>query len=167
MIRNPLRREIVFAALMVAVTLFSGCLVENGKVRFNFPTNNKKNSNGGNGKKVDPAKRVLRVLIVENGRERASLTSDQRAIINGMKVRDWAKANCSKGPNGEPDFRVFDQEVDASGEAEIWRDTLKRSRPSVPYYYIENEKDGTEGVIGRDFDPDRFLQICEQYRTGK
>lgn len=148
----------VFVALLLALVV-PACTIRDGKVLFNW-------GGGSNpAPHVDPnVKHEFRVLIVEDADARATLTGPQRDILTGQAVRDFMKTNCSVGPNGSPEFRVWDAKTDASGESEHWRATLAKPRPSLPWFYVENEKHGTEGPLPED--PDRFLAILKPFADG-
>lgn len=148
--------------LLLAILLIGGCTCRDGKFFIDLPKSNPTTP------KVDPHKKhVLRLLIVEDASiaGRAALTPERRAILTGSKLRTWVKNHCTKDANGTPEFRLFDQSDDASGEDKIWADTLARHRDGMPYFYVENEAGGTEGALPED--ADRFLQILEPFTKGE
>lgn len=79
----------------------------------------------------------FRVLVVfESG---ASLTPGQHSVIYGRTVRDYLTAKCAKGPDGKtPDFRIYDKDVDASGEHPNWQRALARPRKTIPWVVLGN-----------------------------
>lgn len=152
-------RNLILVLLLCLST--SGCVVKDGRVFFNADLFRIKPA-----PHVQPVKEhYLRVLIVEDSDKRSSLPLPKLAILQSKKVRDWMLENCSKGPNGEPDFRVFDYRADASGESKLWKDTLARSRPSNFWFYVENEKSGTEGPLPED--EDRFIDLLTPFASSK
>ena len=152
------RRIFIVAALLFS----SGCLVRDGKIYFNPPTWIKVKPTP----HVDPVKQhYLRVLIVEDNDARSTLPPPKLAILTSSKVREWLKSHCSKGPNGEPEFRIFDYRADVSKESKLWSDTLARARSGNFWFYVENEKTGTEGPLPED--EDRFIQILTPFAAGE
>lgn len=149
-----------FLIVSILLIVSAGCTIRDGRLFFDWGGSNNK-------KKVEPAEHVLRVLIVEKVSDRAALSSNQRAILTGKTVRDFIRSNCTKGPDGEPEFRLWDQKNEAAGEPDYWKDTLARSRQSTPYYYVENEKHGTEGPITSTMTPEDFISILKPFAEGK
>lgn len=77
----------------------------------------------------------LRVLIVYESEELPKLADAQRAIIYSMKVRKALDAVCADD-GARKAYRMFDKDIDASGDTKGWADLMKKSRPSLPYVYF-------------------------------
>lgn len=92
----------------------------------------------------------FRVLIVTETADK--LTAAQTGIIFGEKVRGYLREKTAKGPGGTPEFRVFDKDVDATGEAKHWQDALRRPRTALPWLIISNGNHGYEGPLPASVD---------------
>ena len=108
----------------------------------------------------------LRVLIVYETADLAKLTAGQRAILYSAKVRAHLDSVCVKGPDARTaEWRLWDQNVDASGESVLWQNAMKRARASLPWVVISNPgKGGYEGPL-----PDgteAFLTLVKKYESG-
>lgn len=102
----------------------------------------------------------LHVLVVfETGK---ALPPGQQSILYGKAVRDYLQANCVVGPDGKTkQFRIYDQDVDASRDSKLWADAMKRPRASVPWVVVSNGKTGFEGPLPEN--PDKFLELVRKY----
>lgn len=98
---------------------------------------------------VDPAPIPFdgnRVLIVyETGKVYPSAT---QGIIFGQKVRDYLNSKCVIGKDGKTrEWRIFDQDIDASGDSPLWAGAMARKRTAVPWIVISTGKAGFEGAL--------------------
>lgn len=102
----------------------------------------------------------LHVLIVfESG---SSLPAAQNSILYGKQTRDWLDANCVTGPDGRTkQYRIWDKDIDASGDSVLWAEAMKRPRKSVPWVIVSNGKTGFEGPLPGTVD--EFLKLVKQY----
>lgn len=90
----------------------------------------------------------FRVLIIEESAERAKLPVAQLKILFDKGVRDYLNSKCVKGADQKTaEWRIWDKDADASGEAKHWQDALKRPRQSVPWVIISDGKTGYEGPL--------------------
>lgn len=92
---------------------------------------------------VDPPPngKLARVLIVYESGEATKLSAAQQAILYGKAVRDELNARLPLGPDGKTrEWRIWDKDVDASGEAAGWQALLKRPHKSLPWVVIEGDK---------------------------
>lgn len=81
----------------------------------------------------------LRVLIVEESGDRVTLPSAQQAVFGSAEIRAYLARKCLKGADGKtPEFRIYDQDSDLSGEPKVWQDVFKQPRTSLPWIYISN-----------------------------
>lgn len=79
----------------------------------------------------------LHVLILFESGDAGKLSAGQQGVIYGKQVRDWLNANTALGPDNKTRaWRIWDKDVDASGEAKIWQDLLARKRTGVPWIII-------------------------------
>lgn len=105
----------------------------------------------------------LRVLIVEDAQARYKLTRPQQSVLTAVgtgTVRDWMNANCVKGLNGWPEWRVVDKDADMSRESPVWQAFYKayqeqRSKAPaqlqpLPWLVASNGTEGTACPLGAD-----------------
>ncbi len=110
----------------------------------------------------------LRVLMVyETGDASKTLSLGQRGILFGKSVREALAAKCVKGPDGvTPEFRIYDKDVDASGDSRLWRDAVARTKDkTLPWLIISNGKTGYEGPMPKD--AGEFLALVEKIEKDK
>lgn len=91
----------------------------------------------------------LRVLIIEETKDRGKLTPGQFAAIFNQPFRDLLSAKCVKdaeNPNGA--FRIWDKDINAIADSKLWQDAMKRPRTMLPWIIISNPaKGGYEGPL--------------------
>lgn len=104
----------------------------------------------------------FRVLIVYETADLSRMPAAQSAIIYSKSVRDFLNAKCVVGPDSKTkEFRIYDKDVDASGESKIWQDAMKRPRTSVPWLIVSDGTQGYEGPLPADVDA--TLAILRKY----
>lgn len=83
----------------------------------------------------------LRVLILEDVKQRSLLPAEQRQTITSKEFRDFLKKNCVKGSDGvTPEFRILDA---GSPLPPRWQATVdKYPRKSLPWMYVTNGSKG-------------------------
>ena len=102
----------------------------------------------------------LRVLIVYESGD--TLPVGQHSILYGKTVRDYLNATCPVGPDGKTrEWRIYDKDVDTTGESKLWQDALKRPHPSIPWIVISNGKTGFEGPLPATVDA--TLELLKKY----
>ena len=90
----------------------------------------------------------FRVLVVYESAELPKLPPQQQAVLYAKSVRDYLDAKCAVGADGKTrEWRMWDKDSDASGEAKHWQDALKRERKSVPWIIVSTGKGGYEGPL--------------------
>jgi hypothetical protein len=93
----------------------------------------------------------FRVLIVyENNPSdpAAVLTKEQRGAMSSQAVRSYLDSKCAKGKDGKtPEWRMWDQHVDATNETEVWKDAMKMPRNVLPWIVISDGKAGFSGPL--------------------
>ncbi len=105
----------------------------------------------------------LRVLIVVESEDLASMPESQRQILFGMRTRLWLNDNCAKAEDGQPEWRVLDQNTEFPEQCdEVWCKALSRDRSEIPWVVISNGKTGFEGALPNNIDD--FLKLVEQYK---
>ncbi len=89
----------------------------------------------------------LRVLIVEDAKNRAKLPAAQFAILFDKSFRDYLNSVCV--PDGKVKaWRIWDAGVDATAESAAWQGALKRDRKSLPWIVVSNHpRGGYEGPL--------------------
>jgi len=103
---------------------------------------------------VDPAPIPLpglRVMIVEESKERDRLLPGQQAAILGKQVRDYLNAKCVK-EGMQPAYWIIDKDVPVDGLEKHWRDVFARPRKSLPWLIVSNGKTGYEGELPKNLD---------------
>jgi hypothetical protein len=95
----------------------------------------------------------LHVLMVYESGELSKLPPAQLSVLYAKSIRDYLQAKCPVGPDGKTkEWRIWDQNTDASGDAPVWRDVMNRPRASVPWIIISNGTTGYEGPLPRTID---------------
>lgn len=90
----------------------------------------------------------LRVLIVYESADLTRLPKEQSSILTSQTIRQWLNAHCVLGPDGKTkEYRLWDQNVDPSGESKVWQDAMKRDRKSLPWLIVSNGQKGFEGPL--------------------
>lgn len=105
----------------------------------------------------------LRVLIVVESEQLSEMPEPQRQILFGMRTRLWLNDNCAKSEDGQPEWRVLDQDTEFPDQCdEVWCKALARDRSEVPWVVISNGKSGFEGALPTNIND--FLKLVEQYK---
>ncbi len=80
-----------------------------------------------------------------------------------MRTRLWLNDNCAKAEDGQPEWRVLDQNTEFPEQCdEVWCKALSRDRSEIPWVVISNGKTGFEGALPNNIDD--FLKLVEQYK---
>lgn len=102
----------------------------------------------------DPAPFALegnRCLIIEDRSERTKLTSDQLAVLTGGTVRQYLMQHCADGPDGSPEYRIWDVGQDLTYVPDEWRSVFDAAKSdpefAPPWMVISNGKTGTTGPL--------------------
>ena len=105
----------------------------------------------------------LRVLIVVESAKLGEMPEPQRQILFGMRTRLWLNDNCAKSEDGQPEWRVLDQDTEFPESCdEVWCKALARERSEIPWVVISNGKTGFEGALPNNIND--FLKLVEQYK---
>lgn len=103
---------------------------------------------------VDPAPIPAdgnRVLIVYETADLTNYPAAQTNVLYAKQVRDYLRSKCVVGPDGKTrEWRIYDKDLDLSGESPLWRDAMKRDRKSLPWIVISTGKTGYEGPLPAD-----------------
>lgn len=90
----------------------------------------------------------LRVLMVYESAELSKMPAAQNAALYSKQVENYLNSHCPPGVDGKTkDWRIWDKDVDTSGEAKIWQDAMKRPWGGAPWIIISNGKTGYEGKL--------------------
>jgi hypothetical protein len=85
----------------------------------------------------------FKVLIVIEEMQAQTYPPAQQNAIYGKATRDYLNAKCPVGADGKTkEWRIYDQNVDASAESKVWQDAMKRERKSVPWIVVSNPQNG-------------------------
>jgi hypothetical protein len=96
----------------------------------------------------------------------SELKPGQFSAIYGKATRDYLNQVCATGPDGKTkEWRIFDKDVEISGEQKHWVDAMKRDRKTLPWVIISNGKTGYEGPIPET--ADAFMSLLKKYSEGK
>lgn len=98
---------------------------------------------------VDPVvpRQGLVVLIVEEADDRAKLTKEQLAILNGDEVRAYLNSHCAKDADGNPLWRIVDDDAPMDHEPKAIREAFAKPREGVPWLGISNGRRGVECAL--------------------
>lgn len=98
----------------------------------------------------------LRVLIIEETNDRATLPPAQAQIFSSTKVLGWLRTNA-------PDhWRVWDDDVDPASAPVEFRDALKIPRGGLPWIVISNGATGFSGPLPAT--ADETVTLLEKYK---
>lgn len=87
----------------------------------------------------------MKVLIVYESADLSKMPAAQQSVLYGKTVRERLNSLTGLGPDGKTrEWRMYDKDTDASGEAPHWGKLLKRPRVSVPWVVIS---DGGGNVV--------------------
>jgi hypothetical protein len=87
----------------------------------------------------------LRVLIVYEAADLGKYPATQVSILSDGSLRAYLLDHCPKGADGKTaEFRIWDKDVDASGDAKLWQDALKLPRERTPWIVVSNGVTGTQ-----------------------
>jgi hypothetical protein len=84
-----------------------------------------------------------RVLIVYESSALSTYPAKQGLIMRSGTFRDYLDANCTPGPDGGPEYRIWDQDTDLTNVPQTWQDAMKLERKSLPWLIASN---GTTGI---------------------
>lgn len=96
----------------------------------------------------------LHVLIVYETADASKLPPAQQAILYGETVRTYLNSKCAADPGvgAWKAWRIYDKDVDLSGESKLWRDAMLRPRQTVPWVIVSNGRQGYEGPLPANVD---------------
>lgn len=103
----------------------------------------------------------FRVLILYEEGEKAKYPESQLGIMYGKTVRDYLNTHCVKGSDGTPERRIYDKDVDASGDGKHWTEAMKRSRTTLPWVIISTGKSGYEGPLPKSVP--EMMELLKKY----
>jgi hypothetical protein len=109
----------------------------------------------------------LRVLIVEESKDRTKLPKAQYEQLFSKTLRDYLNANCTDDPQTgtKKAWWILDQNADAGQLAKHWQDALKRPRKGTPWVIVSNGKAGYEGPLPATLE--ETLALLKKYSEGK
>lgn len=103
-----------------------------------------------------------RVLILYESADATKMPAKQQDIIFGRAVRDYLNAACEVGPDGKTkDWRIWDKDVATDGEAQVWKDAMKRERKSIPWLIVGGKGGGYEGPLPAT--TEEFLALVKKH----
>jgi hypothetical protein len=107
----------------------------------------------------------LRVLVIYESADLSKLPPAQTAVLYSKSLRDLLNAKCAAGPDGKTkEWRIYDADVDTSGDVETWKAAMARPRKSLPWVVISNGAAGYEGPLPATVD--EMTKLVEKYAGG-
>jgi hypothetical protein len=107
----------------------------------------------------------LRVLVIYESADLSKLPPAQTAVLYSKSLRDLLNAKCAVGPDGKTkEWRIYDADVDTSGDVETWKAAMARPRRSLPWVVISNGAAGYEGPLPATVD--EMAKLVEKYAGG-
>jgi hypothetical protein len=103
----------------------------------------------------------LHVLMLYETGELSKLPPNQKNAMYSKAVRDYLRAKCPVDDDGQTTYRMWDKDVDASGDKKKWQDAKARPHTTLPWVIISSEKGGYEGPIPGT--PEEFLALLKKY----
>lgn len=101
----------------------------------------------------------LKALIVYETGDASKLPPAQQAVLYSKTVRDFLNSKTAIGPDGKTrEWRIYDKDVDMSGETKVWQDLMKRPRASVPWIVLT---DGAGTVIHEGLLPANVQEMLD------
>lgn len=106
----------------------------------------------------------FRALIIEDEKLRSKLPKEQLSILESKVVRDYLKEKCAKDDSDDGKaYRIWDKDVDVSGEHKSWQDAFKRPVKSYPWLILSDgtKKTGYEGPLPKTIE--ETLNLMKKY----
>lgn len=95
----------------------------------------------------------LRVLIRYESGELQKVPATMTGVLYSMRLRTYLDSVCAMGPDGKTrEWRIFDKDVDVSGESPTWQAAMKRPQQTNWWITISNGKTGFEGALPTNVD---------------
>lgn len=102
----------------------------------------------------------FRVLIVTETKDLSTLPSAQVQAMTAKEVRDYLDSHTVKEGN-QPEYRIFDQNIDLSKASQVWKDAMARPRQALPWIVVTNGKTGFEGPLPAN--KDALMTLLKTY----
>lgn len=103
----------------------------------------------------------LHVLVVYESADLATYSASLQQSIYSKSVRDYLNSKCPK-VGGTAEWRMWDKDVDATAESQLWQDALKRAKgKQTPWIIVSNGKTGFEGPLPAG--GDEMLKLLQKY----
>lgn len=102
----------------------------------------------------------FRVLFVIETADVSKLPKEQLTILTAKSIRDYLNAKCVKVGN-QPEYRIWDKDIDVTHAGPIWQQAMQRPRQSLPWLIISDGKTGYEGPLPKTVD--ETLALLKKY----
>jgi hypothetical protein len=107
----------------------------------------------------------LRVLVLEETEERSRLPVKQLTALTSAKCRDYMDAKAMKGPDGSPEWQVWDDDLPTDKMQPIWKEAVDvakaKSNGARPWLIISNGNGGYSGPLPAT--EDEFLAELQKW----
>lgn len=90
----------------------------------------------------------LRVLILYESADLSKYPFRQSQILYDAGLRAYLDQATVLGPDGKTHgYRIWDQNVNAAGDEQLWRDAMARPHATMPWIVVSNGASGYEGPL--------------------
>ena len=102
----------------------------------------------------------LRVLIVYETSDLATMPREQNAILFSAELRSLLTANCVN-VGGTPEWRILDQNTQFTDAAGKWAKAIAKPRASIPWIAISNGVTGYAGPLPEN--ESKTIELVKKY----
>lgn len=99
----------------------------------------------------------LHALILYETDDRDTYSKGQNDVLNSTKIREYLN---KKAPGR---WRVWDDDIDLTNAAQVWKDVMKQPRSALPWIIVSDGKSGEARAITAQDNEDSILKLLQQY----
>lgn len=89
-----------------------------------------------------------RVLVVYESSEITKYPAKQALILRSGTFQEWLTAHCARDEFGNPEYRIWDKDVDTSNADKGWQEAMRLPRASLPWVIATNGLPEDQGGVG-------------------
>jgi hypothetical protein len=91
----------------------------------------------------------LHVLMLYESADLSTMPKEQLNAMRSAETMDYLNKTCPKeGSPAAPAWRIWDKDLNASNEDQVWKNALGRAHPTMPWIVLgSKEKGGFEGPL--------------------